>query len=327
MKTRDYILFDRDTQAIVYGYQVNAIQRMLDFDYACGREIPSVGGIVNPTRAGMHKCFWGTEEIFIPMYQTLGEATVACGSAEVLINFASYRSAYEVSCEAVETDTIRTVAVIAEGIPERDARMLAKIAHNRSKWVIGPATVGGIAAGAFKIGNTGGTLENIIESKLYRPGSVAYVSKSGGMSNEINNIISRNSDGVYEGIAIGGDRYPATTFIDHLMRYQANPDVKIIVLLGEVGGTDEYDVVEALRDGRITKPLVAWTIGSCAQFFPAEIQFGHAGARAGSERESAAAKNAAFRDAGALVPESFDEFDAAIRGAFEALVERGEIQQ
>jgi len=230
-----------------------------------------------------------------------------------------------VSCEAVETDTIRTVAVIAEGIPERDARMLAKIAHNRGKWVIGPATVGGIAAGAFKIGNTGGTLENIIESKLYRPGSVAYVSKSGGMSNEINNIISRNSDGVYEGIAIGGDRYPVTTFMDHLMRYQANPDVKIIVLLGEVGGTDEYDVVEALRDSRITKPLVAWTIGSCAQFFPAEIQFGHAGARAGSERESAAAKNAAFRDAGALVPESFDEFDAAIRGAFEALVERGEI--
>ena len=132
--------------------------------------------------------------------------------------------------------------------------------------------------------------------------------------------LQRKSDGVYEGIAIGGDRYPVTTFMDHLMRYQANPDVKIIVLLGEVGGTDEYDVVEALRDGRITKPLVAWTIGSCAQFFPAEIQFGHAGARAGSERESAAAKNAAFRDAGALVPESFDEFDAAIRGAFEALI-------
>ena len=56
------------------------------------------------------------------------------------------------------------------------------------------------------------------------------------MSNELNNIISRNSDGVYEGIAIGGDRYPGTTFMDHLRRYQADPEAKMLVLLGEVGG-------------------------------------------------------------------------------------------
>ena len=54
------------------------------------------------------------------------------------------------------------------------------------------------------------------------------------MSNELNNIISRTTDGVYEGVAIGGDRYPGTTFMDHVMRYQENPDVKMIVVLGEV---------------------------------------------------------------------------------------------
>lgn len=64
--------------------------------------------------------------------------------------------------------------------------------------------------------------------------SVAYVSRSGGMSNELNNIISRTTDGVYEGVAIGGDRYPGTTFMDHVIRYQENPDVKMIVVLGEV---------------------------------------------------------------------------------------------
>lgn len=69
--------------------------------------------------------------------------------------------------------------------------------------------VGGIKPGCFKIGNTGGMLDNILASKLYRPGSVAYVSRSGGMSNELNNIISRTTDGVYEGVAIGGDRYDA----------------------------------------------------------------------------------------------------------------------
>lgn len=66
--------------------------------------------------------------------------------------------------------------------------------------------VGGIKPGCFKIGNTGGMLDNILASKLYRPGSVAYVSRSGGMSNELNNIISHTTDGVYEGVAIGGDR-------------------------------------------------------------------------------------------------------------------------
>ena len=71
-----------------------------------------------------------------------------------------------------------------------------------------PLQVGGIKPGCFKIGNTGGMLDNILSSKLYRPGSVAYVSRSGGMSNELNNIISMNTNGVYEGVAIGGDRYP-----------------------------------------------------------------------------------------------------------------------
>lgn len=61
-------------------------------------------------------------------------------------------------------------------------------------------------------------MDNILHSKLYRPGCVAYVSRSGGMSNELNNIISRATDGVYEGVAIGGDRYPGTTFMDHIKR-------------------------------------------------------------------------------------------------------------
>ena len=72
--------------------------------------------------------------------------------------------------------------------------------------------VGGVKPGCFKIGNTGGMLDNILSSKLYRPGSIAYVSRSGGMSNELNNIIALNTDGVYEGVAIGGDRWVMVTF-------------------------------------------------------------------------------------------------------------------
>lgn len=81
------------------------------------------------------------------------------------------------------------------------------MAKERGVTIIGPATVGGIKPGCFRIGNTGGMLDNILSSKLYRPGSVAYVSRSGGMSNELNNIVSLNTDGVLEGVAIGGDRW------------------------------------------------------------------------------------------------------------------------
>ncbi|UCD14617.1 MAG: ATP citrate synthase [Thermoplasmatales archaeon] len=322
-KRPDYLLMDKNTKAIVFGYQQRAIQRMLDFDYICRRDTPSVVAIVNPTRDGLHKCFWGTKEILLPMYRTLAEATSKHSEVDFMVNFASFRSAYPTSKEALESKAIRTVAIIAEGVPENRTKELIKIAKEKNKWIIGPATVGGIAAGGFRIGNTAGMLDNIVASKLHRPGSVAYVSKSGGLSNELNNIIARNTDGVFEGVAIGGDRYPGSTFIDHLLRYEKNPDVKMTVMLGEVGGADEYEVVKALKDGRIKKPLVAWCIGTCSKVFPAEVQFGHAGARAGADLETADAKNKALKDAGAAVPNSFDDFDEKIKQTFDKLVKSG----
>ena len=84
-------------------------------------------------------------------------------------------------------------------------------------------------------------------NKLYRKGSVCYVSKSGGMSNELNNIIARSSDGVCDGVAIGGDRYPGFRFMDHFLKFESNPDCKVIVMLREVVGVDEYDVMRRSR--------------------------------------------------------------------------------
>lgn len=135
------------------------------------------------------------------------------------MNFASSRSVYSSTLELMDKPQIRSIAIIAEGVPERRAREIMHIAQQKNITIIGPATVGGIKPGCYKIGNTGGMMDNIVASKLYRKGSVGYVSKSGGMSNELNNILAEVTDGVYEGVAIGGDRYPGTTFIDHLLRY------------------------------------------------------------------------------------------------------------
>jgi ATP-citrate lyase alpha-subunit len=327
MTKPDYQLFDENTTAIIFGYQQKAVQRMLDFDAVCNRETPSVAAIVNPTRGGFHKAFFGDKEVLIPMYRTLAEAAANHPTTDVVINFASYRSAYATSIEALETETIKTVVIIAEGIPEQRTRQLVATAKNLGKWIIGPATVGGVAAGSFKIGNSGGTIENIINSKLHRPGSVGFVSKSGGMSNEMYNVVARNADGIFEGVAIGGDAYAGSSLLDHLLRMEQNPAIKMLVLLGEVGGSEEHLIADAVKSGQIKKPLIAWVTGTCAKEFPTEVQFGHAGAKSGGAGESADEKNAALKQAGAIVPDSFDNFDDKIRETYEELIKDGIIQE
>lgn len=319
-------LFSPDTTAIFYNYKRNPVQRMIDFDFICGRSKPSVAAIVSPGAApgGFQKVFFGKQEVAIPVYGSTEAAASAHPQTDVFINFASYRSAYESSYIALKQPTIRTIAIIAEGIPERDTKRLISYANKLDKVIIGPATVGGVQAGAFKIGDTAGTVDNIITCKLHRPGSVGFVSKSGGLSNEMYNVLGRVTDGAYEGIAVGGDAYAGSGLADHVLRYESMPQIKIIVLLGELGGIDEYGVVEALKDGRITKPVLAWVSGSCASWFnAAEVQFGHAGAKSGGEDESADAKNEALRKAGALVPENFDGFAGLIGETYQKLVASG----
>merc|ERR1711972_535862 len=316
-----------ETECFVFNLQTAAVQRMLDFDVMCKRKKPSVGAIVYAFGGTSNvKVYWGTQEIFIPVYPTVKQAVEANRNISVMVNFASFRSVHESTMEALaESGTIKTIAIIAEGVPERQTRSIIKTAEERGVGIIGPATVGGITPGRFRIGNTGGAIENITMSKLYRRGSVCYVSKSGGMSNELNNIIARSSDGVWDGVAIGGDRYPGSRFIDHFLKYEANPECKIIVMLGEVGGVDEYDVMEAIKKKEITKPVVAWCVGTCASAFDYEVQFGHAGAQARGDMEKARAKNAAMKEAGIIVPPSFNQLGDEIQKVFEKLVKEGEI--
>lgn len=317
-------LFHTGSKAIIWGMQTRAVQGMLDFDFVCSRETPSVSAMVYPfTGDHKQKFYWGHKEILLPVYKNMADAMSKHRDADVLINFASLRSAYDSTIETLAFPQIRTIAIIAEGIPENMTRVLIKRANEKNVTIIGPATVGGVKPGCFKIGNTGGMMDNILHSKLYRPGSVAYVSRSGGMSNELNNIISHNTNGVYEGVAIGGDRYPGSTFMDHLIRYQNDPEVKMLVLLGEVGGTEEYEVCEAIKSKKITKPLVAWCIGTCARMFTSDVQFGHAGACANADAETATEKNKALNEAGAHVPPSFDELGVVINGVYIKLVQEG----
>lgn len=321
------VLFTRDTQAIFWNNHQTAIQRMLDYDTLIGRERPSVAAIVSPTSGGhFGKFFFGTSEILIPLYRSTAEAAAAHPNADVLISFASFRRAYRVSIEALDIPQIRCVMVTAEGIPERHARALKLRAHELGKLVIGPSTVGAISPGAFKIANIGGTIENIIGSKLHRPGSCGLATRSGGLFNELANIIALNADGIAEGVAIGGDRFAASSFLEHILRMESNPQVKYLLLLGEVGGKEEYRVIEAIEDGRIRKPVIGWCVGTIARHFSTGVQFGHAGASASNDQEMAGSKNEAMRQAGIRVPKSFNDLPEIIRAVHSELHAEGIIE-
>ncbi|KAI6230659.1 ATP-citrate synthase [Aphelenchoides fujianensis] len=319
-------LFDANTKAIIWGQQTKAIQGMLDFDYVCSRATPSVVASTYPfTGDHRQKYYFGQKEVLIPSYKSLAKSINSHPDATVMVTFASLRSVFDTVMEALDFPQLRCICIIAEGVPENQTRAIIKKANEKGIVIIGPATVGGIKPACFKIGNAGGLLDNLLASKLYRAGSVAYVSRSGGMSNELNNIISHNTDGVFEGIAIGGDRYPGSTYTDHVLRYQDDDRVKMIVLLGELGGEEEYKIVRALESKRITKPLIAWCIGTCADHITSDVQFGHAGASANAKSETAAAKNEALRKAGAFVPESFNDLGLVIERVYKELVQQGTI--
>ena len=323
-----HTLFTRDTQAIFWNNHQNAIQRMLDYDTMARRDTPSVAAIVSPTSGSRFgKFFFGTSEILIPIYNSTSEAAKAHPNASVLLNFASFRRAYKVSNEALELPQLQTVMITAEGVPERHARALKLRARKRNKLIIGPATVGAITPGAFKTANVGGTADNIAASKLNRPGSCGLVTRSGGLFNELAHMIALNADGITEGVAIGGDRFIGSGFLEHLMRMERNPRVKYLLLLGEVGGTEEYRFIDALSSGQITKPVIGWCIGTIAQHFATGVQFGHAAASASNELETAVAKNEAMRAAGIHVPKSFNDLPEIINGVYRELHAEGVIEE
>jgi ATP citrate (pro-S)-lyase len=94
----------------------------------------------------------------------------------------------------------------------------------------------------------------------------------------------------------------------------------MLVLLGEVGGIEEYRVIDAVNNGIVKKPIVAWAIGTCAKMFTTEGQFGHAGSMANLDTETAEVKNNAIHAAGFIVPKTFEELLQVLKAAYDGLV-------
>lgn len=161
-------MFTSSSRAIIYGRHLDVAQRMLDFDFLSGRT-SSVAGIIDPNshRSSVTKLFFGNTEILVPIYP--GFDTISADSSiDTFINLASFRSATEATWLAMKSGLFQHIIIIAEGIPEREIREI--IAYNDANSqirIIGPATAGAIVGGALRMGNSGGSLENIVASGLY----------------------------------------------------------------------------------------------------------------------------------------------------------------
>ncbi len=288
-------------------------QTIIDFDYLCGKSEPSIAGIV--TAAGkFQKFFWGEGEVLIPCFASIAAAKDTLGGVDWLLNINSGRRAFTSTVEFFERfpDAVGG-HIFAEDVPEKYAIELYERYQKSGKTIIGPAGVGLLIPGALKLGVVGGVDHRQLEANhLMTPGSVAVLSASGGMINELITMVGSSGHTISFALCFGGDRFPATTPREAFLAAEADEATKQIVYYGELGGTDEYELAELMQSGQITKPVVCYIAGIIGENFDQPVQFGHAKALANSKSETASAKREALRTAGTVVASSMQEFSEYI---------------
>ena len=236
-----------------------------------------VGG-VTPGKGGQR--FEGT----VPVFNTVAEA-VAATSANCSIIYVPPMLAAGAIFEAADAG-VALIVCITEGIPVMDIARVMPYVRARGVRLIGPNCPGLIAPGLAKVG--------IIPGNICTPGPVGLVSRSGTLTYEVVNHLTKAGIGQSTCVGIGGDPIIGTNFIDCLRAFEADPDTRAIVMMGEIGGTDEQQAAEFIA-GHVTKPVVGFIAGQTA---PKGRRMGHAGAIISGSSGTAEEKIAAFAAAG-----------------------------
>lgn len=299
---------------LVLGSYPQGCQTILDFDYISGKDTPSIVGIVTSS-SRFQKFFWGNSEILIPCFSSPQDAANSLGNVTWMLNVNSGRRALS-STQAffAAFPSANGGHIFAEDVPEDHALILLRDYQQNNKTIVGPAGVGLIVPGALKLGVVGGVdWRQLNKNHLTNPGSVAVLSASGGMINEVITMVSSTEHSVSFALCFGGDRFPSTSPKEAFLAAQDDPQTSHIVYYGELGGQDEYEVTSLISSGQVTKPVIAYIAGIIGESFDQPVQFGHAKALAGSKSETASAKREALKSVGVVVAESMTDFAAAIK--------------
>src|SRR5581483_10458490 len=232
--------------------------------------------------------------------------------------------AFKAALEALADPKIKLVSMITEGVPEKDSKRLSLEARKLGKIFNGPSAIGIISAGECRLGVIGGAFDNLILSKLHRPGSFGVITKSGGLSNEIIWICSQFADGITTAIGIGGDAFPGSDYVTYLEMFEQDPQTKAVIIVGEMGGDLEEKAAEWFGAKKRRIKLIAVVSGYCQEQLPKGMKFGHAGAKQGQHGEgSARSKADALKKSGAIVPATFGGLGPTIKQVYEEIVAKG----
>jgi len=200
----------------------------------------------------------------IPVFDSVKMAIEASG-ANTSVNFVPARFAMDSLYEAADAG-ISLIVCITEGIPVQDMMRVRNYLDQKKVRLVGPNCPGLLTPGEAKVG--------IIPGNIAIPGNIGVVSRSGTLTYEVLYALKLDNRGVSTCVGIGGDPINGTNFIDCLGMFEADPHTEKIVLIGEIGGTDEEKATEFIAD-HMTKPVVAFIAGQSA---PPGKRMGHAGA-------------------------------------------------
>ena len=242
----------------------------------------------------------------VPIFDSVHDAVDATG-ANTSVIYVRAPFAADAICEAADAG-VRLVVCITEGVPVRDMLRVVPFLKERSTRLVGPNCPGMIAPNArVKVG--------ILPASIVKPGSVGVVSRSGTLTYEVVYQLTRAGMGQSTCLGIGGDPVIGTNFIDALRLFQADEETEAVVLIGEIGGSDEEEAAAFINE-KVTKPVVAFIAGQTA---PPGKRMGHAGAIVTGGSGTAADKMAAVADAGIPVAKIPSEITGLIAAAAPAL--------
>lgn len=223
----------------------------------------------------------------VPVFDSVAAAVEETGANASLV-FVPARAAADSIAEAIDAG-IGLIITITEGIPVHDMLRLFHLLARAGTTVIGPNCPGVISPGKANVG--------IIPPQVFRPGNVGLVSRSGTLTYQIAYELTQHGLGQSTAVGIGGDPIVGSPFLDILARFEADPETKAVVLVGEIGG-DEEERAAAYIQVQMTKPVVAYIAGFTA---PPGKQMGHAGAIISGSSGTAQAKKVALEAAGISV--------------------------
>lgn len=246
----------------------------------------------------------------VPVYNTIKEALnkhSEINSSLISVPATAVRAA---AFEAIQAK-IPLITILTEHVPTYESALLVHEATKRNLRIIGPSSVGIISPGKGKMGSIGSSEIQ----RVFTPGPIGLISKSGGMTAEIASILTRSGFGQSTVVGIGGDMILGTDFVDLLKEYETDSETKAVVIFGEIGGTYEEQAAEYVNSGEFTKPLVAMVAGRFTEQLPQDTVLGHAGAIVSNGQGNFTSKVTALKNAGALLAERLEEIPILIKKA------------